>query len=165
MMGADSVAYHQATVMGRADDFPGQALAYYASRGETPLVWGGGGAARLGLNGRVTEDQYSAIYGPGGARHPATGAQLASTRRPGMELVVSAHKSVAELGVIGRAEDMHRITTPNGTRPCPTWRPSPWNGAGAGAVCGSRRQRAGWSTPTPATPPPGRGTPAPTITC
>ncbi len=109
MMGADSVAYHQATVMGRADDHPGQALAYYASRGETPLVWGGRGAARLGLNGRVTEEQYAAIYGPGGARHPATGAQLASTRRPGMELVVSAHKSVAELGVIGRPEDMHRI--------------------------------------------------------
>ena len=109
MMGADSVAYHQATVMGRADDFPGQALAYYASRGETPLVWGGGGAARFGLNGRVTDEQYAAIYGPGGARHPTTGAQLAATRRPGMELVVSAHKSVAELGVIGRAEDMHRI--------------------------------------------------------
>jgi len=31
------------------------------------------------------------------------------TRRPGVELVVSAHKSVAELGVIGRAEDMHAI--------------------------------------------------------
>ena len=70
MMGADSVAYHQATVMGRADDFPGQALAYYASRGETHLVWGGEGAARLGLNGRVTEEQYAAIYGPGGARRP-----------------------------------------------------------------------------------------------
>jgi hypothetical protein len=41
MMGADSVAYHKATVLGRADDFPGQALDYYASRGETPLVWGG----------------------------------------------------------------------------------------------------------------------------
>ncbi|MGH8990781.1 MAG: relaxase domain-containing protein, partial [Acidimicrobiia bacterium] len=109
MMGADSVSYHQATVVGRADDFPGQALAYYASRGETPLVWGGCGAARLGLNGRVIEEQYAAIYGPGGARHPVTGARLASTRRPGMELVVSAHKSVAELGVIGRAEDMHRI--------------------------------------------------------
>ena len=108
-MGADSVAYHQATVMGRSDDHPGQALDYYASRGETPLVWGGGGAARLGLNGRVTEEEYAAIYGPGGARHPATGQQLAATRRPGMELVVSAHKSVAELGVIGRAEDMHRI--------------------------------------------------------
>jgi conjugative relaxase-like TrwC/TraI family protein len=26
-----------------------------------------------------------------------------------MELVIAAHKSVAELGVIGRAEDMHRI--------------------------------------------------------
>ena len=31
------------------------------------------------------------------------------TRRPGMEIVISAHKSVAELGVIGQAEDMHRI--------------------------------------------------------
>jgi hypothetical protein len=48
MMGADSVAYHEKTVMGRADDFPGRALAYYASRGETPLVWGGAGAERLG---------------------------------------------------------------------------------------------------------------------
>ncbi len=52
MMGADSVAYHEKTVMGRADDFPGRALAYYASRGETPLVWGGAGAERLGSSGR-----------------------------------------------------------------------------------------------------------------
>src|SRR5687767_2424766 len=109
MMGADSVAYHQATVVGRADDFPGQALAYYASRGETPLVWGGSGAARLGLAGLVTEEEYAAIYGPGGARDPRTGDRLADTRRPGMELVIAAHKSVAELGVIGRAEHMHRI--------------------------------------------------------
>ena len=109
MMGANSVAYHEATVMGRADDHAGQALDYYGSRGETPLVWGGGGAARLGLNGRVTHEEYAAIYGPGGARHPRSGQRLAATRRPGMELVVSAHKSVAELGVIGRAEDMHRI--------------------------------------------------------
>ena len=29
--------------------------------------------------------------------------------RPGIELVVSPHKSVTELGVIGRAEDMHLI--------------------------------------------------------
>jgi conjugative relaxase-like TrwC/TraI family protein len=109
MMGADSVAYHQATVLGRADDFPGQTLAYYASRGETPLVWGGSGSARLGLVGRVTKEEYAAIYGPGGARHPSTDERLADTRRPGMELVISAHKSLAELGVIGRAEDMHRI--------------------------------------------------------
>ena len=32
-----------------------------------------------------------------------------SSRRPGMELVISAHKSVAQLGVIGRADDMHQI--------------------------------------------------------
>ena len=109
MMGADSVAYHEKTVMGRVDDFPGRALAYYASRGETPLVWGGAGAERLGLVGRVTEAQYRAIYGPGGACDPTTGERLVSTLRPGMELVIGAHKSVAELGVIGRAEDMHRI--------------------------------------------------------
>lgn len=43
MMGAESVAYHRSTVLGRADDHPGQALAYYASRGETPMRWGGAG--------------------------------------------------------------------------------------------------------------------------
>src|SRR3954470_5083473 len=109
MMGTESVAYHQATVVGRADDHPGQALAYYASRGETPLVWGGSGAAALGLSGAVTSEQFHALYGPGGAVDPTTGERLVRTRRPGMELVIAAHKSVAELGVIGRAEDMHKI--------------------------------------------------------
>jgi conjugative relaxase-like TrwC/TraI family protein len=109
MMGADSVAYHRETVLNRADDHPGQALAYYASRGETPLEWGGAGARALGLVGTVTEAQYVAVYGPGGAVDPTTGERLVNTRRPGMELVIAAHKSVAELGVIGRAEDMHRI--------------------------------------------------------
>jgi conjugative relaxase-like TrwC/TraI family protein len=109
MMGAESVAYHRATVLERSDDFPGQALAYYASRGETSLVWGGAGADRLGLSGAVSPDEYEAVFGPGGVRHPRTGERLVSTRRPGMEIVISAHKSVAELGVIGRAEDMHEI--------------------------------------------------------
>ena len=57
----------------------------------------------------MTDDQYAAIYGPGGACDPTTGERLVRTTRPGLELVISAHKSVAELGVIGRAEDMHRI--------------------------------------------------------
>ena len=109
MMGAESVEYHRATVLGRMDDHPGQVLAYYASRGETPLVWGGAGADALGLAGPVSDDAYEAVFGPGGARHPGTGERLVSVRRPGMELVISAHKSVAELGVVGRAEDMHRI--------------------------------------------------------
>ncbi len=109
MMGADSVAYHFANAAERADDHPGQALEYYASRGETPLSWGGSGAAALGLVGPVTKAQFTALYGPGGAVDPTTGERLVRTRRPGMELVIAAHKSVAELGVIGRAEDMHRI--------------------------------------------------------
>ena len=54
MMGADSVAYHYANAAERADDHRGQALDYYASRGETPLQWGGSGAAELGLAGAVT---------------------------------------------------------------------------------------------------------------
>ena len=109
MMGRDSVAYHQATVLGRADDHPGQSLDYYGSRGETPLVWGGAGAGRLGLDGRVTEYTYAAVFGESGATDPVTGDRLVNTTRPGMELVVSPHKSVAVLGAIGRADDMHAI--------------------------------------------------------
>jgi conjugative relaxase-like TrwC/TraI family protein len=108
-MGADEVAYHQATVVGRDDDHQGAALAYYGSRGETPLRWGGAGVARLGLAGEVTPDGYEAAFGVGGFRAPATGERLVATRRPGFELVVSAHKSVAVLGVVDRAEDMHSI--------------------------------------------------------
>jgi conjugative relaxase-like TrwC/TraI family protein len=109
MMGAESVGYHRETVLERGDDHPGAALDYYASRGETPLVWGGRGAQKLGLSGAVGEAEYDAIYGPGGAKHPASGARLVAAKRPGMELVVAAHKSVALLGIVGRAEDMHAI--------------------------------------------------------
>jgi hypothetical protein len=48
------VAYHLGTVLGRGDDDLGIGLAYYASRGETQLRWGGSGAAVLGLEGAVT---------------------------------------------------------------------------------------------------------------
>ena len=109
LMGAESVNYHRATVLGRGDDHPGQVLDYYASRGETPLVWGGSGAPKLGLTGAVTEADYDKIYGPGGACDPLTGRPLVGAKRPGLELVVAAHKSVALLGLIGRAEDMHAI--------------------------------------------------------
>jgi len=109
IMGAESVSYHRETVLGRGDDHAGQALAYYASRGETPLGWGGSGAQALGLMGAVTEAQYDAIFGLGGAVDPTTGERLVRARRPGLELVVAAHKTVALLGVVGRAEDMHKI--------------------------------------------------------
>ncbi len=109
MMGIDSVDYHRRTVLGRADDFEGGALAYYGSRGETPLEWGGRLAERLGLAGAVDDHSYEAIYGRGGARDPHLGTRLVAARRPGVELVVAAHKSVAVLGLIGRADDMHAI--------------------------------------------------------
>ena len=114
MMGADSVEYHRRTVLGRGDDFEGAALAYYASRGETPLAWGGRLAERLGLAGAVDDAGYEALFGPGGARDPHLRTRLVETKRPGVELVVAAHKSVAVLGLIGRAEDMHAILDAEG---------------------------------------------------
>jgi len=52
MMGRSSVEYHRATVLERADDHPGLALEYYASRGETPLVWGAQGPRPWGCLAR-----------------------------------------------------------------------------------------------------------------
>ena len=109
MMGVDSVGYHEHTVAGRADDPVIAAAAYYASRGETPMTWGGRGCSLLGLDGEVDLADYRAVFGVGGAHDPKTGTRLVGCRRPGLELVVSPHKSVAELGVIGRAEHMHAI--------------------------------------------------------
>ncbi len=109
MMGADSVGYHERTVLGREDDAVGNALEYYASRGETPMAWGGAGAAWLCLDGEVDIAEWRAVFGTGGARHPLSSERLVHCMRPGIELVVSPHKSIAELGVIGRAEDMHVI--------------------------------------------------------
>ena len=81
MIGAESVEYHRSTVLGRDDDHPAMALEYYASRGETPLVWGGSGRAGLGLEGAVSPGDYEAIFGIGGAREPRTGEGL--VRRAG----------------------------------------------------------------------------------
>src|SRR5262245_52796492 len=109
VMGAHSVAYHEENVLGRADDHPGQALDYYGTRGETPLRWGGAVAEQLGLSGEVTPEAFRAIFGPGGARHPATGERLVNTTKPGFEIVVSVHKSVSLLALVGRADEMQAI--------------------------------------------------------
>ena len=109
MMGIGSVGYHEHTVAARGDDPVGRALEYYSSRGETPMSWGGSGAAWLALDGEVDLADWRALFGPGGPHHPVSGERLVGCLRPGMEIVVSPSKSVAELGVIGRAEDMHPI--------------------------------------------------------
>lgn len=109
MMGSHSVAYHERTVGGRGDDPVASALDYYASRGETPMSWGGSGAALLGLEGEINLDDWRALFATGGPHHPESHERLVRCLRPGMELVISPGKSVAELGVIGRAEDMHAI--------------------------------------------------------
>jgi conjugative relaxase-like TrwC/TraI family protein len=108
-MGGDTVEYHRETVLERGDDHPGQALDYYGSRGETPLRWAGSAADGLGLSGVITAGEFDAAFAKGGFRHPVTGEKLVSTKRPGFEIVVSAHKTTAMLGVIGRADDMHAI--------------------------------------------------------
>src|ERR1039458_9276725 len=102
MMGVDSVEYHEHTVAGAWDEPVGAAATYYASRGETPMTWGGSGRGLLGLDGEVDLGDYRAVFGVGGAHDPANGRRLVGCRRPGLELVVSPSKSVAELGVIGR---------------------------------------------------------------
>jgi conjugative relaxase-like TrwC/TraI family protein len=109
MMGIDSVEYHEHTVAGRGDDPVAASGDYYSSRGETPMSWGGSGCGLLGLAGEVDLADYRAVFGIGGAHDPRTGRRLVGCLRPGLELVISPHKSVAELGVIGRAEDMHEI--------------------------------------------------------
>ena len=110
MMGAESVAYHRETIIERGDDSPRRRPSITTPRGVRPRSPGAGsGAGSLGLVGAVDNPSYDALYGPGGASDPASGERLVSAKRPGMELVIAAHKSVAELGVLGRAEDMHAI--------------------------------------------------------
>ena len=133
VMGVESVAYHEQTVLGRADDHPGRALDYYGSRGETPLRWGGAGASRLGLEGEVSPEAYRLAFGPGGFRDPLTGDQLVRTTRPGFEVVVSAHKSLSLLGVLGRADDMHAILDAETTGTMDyldAWMQAPWRPPG-----------------------------------
>ncbi len=161
MMGAESVEYHRATVLGRADDHPGMAMEYYASRGETPLVWGGSGAAALGLSGPVTAESYEAVFGAGGASDPRTGERLVHTRRPGMEVVIFGPQERGR----ARGDRPARRTctgswTPNVTPRWLTSTRSPGRWAAGAARPPKRRRRAGLSMPTPAMPPPGLATPA-----
>ena len=113
-MARETLDYHRSSVLDGADDHRGMALDYFTEGGEQRMVWGGSAAARLGLHGPVLGADYDRVYGPGGARDDR-GIRLAATRRPGLELVISLDKSVAELGVIGRTGTCMRSWMPNVT--------------------------------------------------
>lgn len=165
MMGVDSVEYHEHTVAGRGDDPVAAAADYYASRGETAMVWGGSGRGLLGLDGEVDLADYRAVFSAGGAHDPASGRRLVACLRPGLELVVSPSKSVAELGVIGRAEDMHESPTPSVTPPLNTSTVSLWRAVAGAAGLRRGSQPAVSSGRRPATRRPGPATPRSTIMC
>ncbi len=98
------------------------------------------------------------MFGAGGARQPENGERLVHCLRPGMELVVSPHKSVAELGVIGRAEDMHLVLDAERDATMAPWTRSYTSrvGGGAGRRYGCRPTAS--RGPCPATPLPGPAT-------
>ena len=103
---------------------------------------------------------------PGGFRRPAVGRRLVATRRPGFELVVAAHKSVAVLGVIGRAEDDALDPRRRDRRDAGLARRLvPGAGAAVGAGPSTARPTGGLTYAAPGTPPPGPVTRRRTTTC
>lgn len=105
MMDSEGVAYHVPTVL------PSEVVAvmHEEQTGETALRWAGAGCADLALYGPVTMSAYTAIFGPGGVRHPTSETLLVACRRPGAELVNYAPKSVAVLSACGRSGHAHAI--------------------------------------------------------
>jgi hypothetical protein len=79
------------------------------SGGWTSPRWGGAGAGCLGLAGRVSVEEYRAVFGLGGCRHPGTGRQLVGVRWPGFALSFGVHRTVAVLDVAGRTDHVHAI--------------------------------------------------------
>ena len=65
MMGAESVEYHRATVLGRADDHPGMAMS--TTRPEVRRRSSGVARQRRARPcGPVTAEGYEAVFGPAG---------------------------------------------------------------------------------------------------
>jgi conjugative relaxase-like TrwC/TraI family protein len=94
-LGVAQESYYLSTVAKGIED-------YYTGEGETPGVWMGRGAARLGLGGEVAGAELRAVLG---GVDPATGQRLAgrdgAKRVPGWDLTFSAPKSVSVLYGLG----------------------------------------------------------------
>ena len=100
-LGAQSAGYYLAEV---AQDELGvfQAERYYSGHGEAPGYWTGEAAARLGLAGQVSPEQFRAMFD---GKDPVTGELLgrahARNGRPAFDLVLRPVKSVSILWGLG----------------------------------------------------------------
>jgi conjugative relaxase-like TrwC/TraI family protein len=90
--------YEQQVAQGRDD--------YYSGRGEAPGEWIGPGAGALGLSGRVSAQQFSALLAGHEPRDPVVRLR-SSDRDPkvaALDLTFSAPKSVSVLAAVGADE-------------------------------------------------------------
>src|SRR5438270_994471 len=86
--------YEQQVAQGRDDD--------YSGRGEAPGEWAGSGARALGLEGRVSAEQFNALIAGSDPRDPS--ARLRDGPDPkvaALDLTFSAPKSVSVLFAVG----------------------------------------------------------------
>ena len=89
--------YEQQVAHGRDD--------YYSGRGEAPGEWAGAGARALGLDGRVSAEQFNALIAGSDPRDPS--ARLRDGPDPkvaALDLTFSAPKSVSVLFAVGGEE-------------------------------------------------------------
>jgi conjugative relaxase-like TrwC/TraI family protein len=89
--------YEQQVAQGRDD--------YYSGRGEAPGEWAGAGARALGLEGRVSAEQFNALIAGSDPRDPS--ARLRDGPDPkvaALDLTFSAPKSVSVLFAVGGEE-------------------------------------------------------------
>ncbi len=90
--------YEQQVAKGRDD--------YYSGRGEAPGEWVGTGAEALGLSGRVSGAQFTALLASSDPRHPERRLRSSPSnpKVAALDLTFSAPKSVSVLAAIGSDE-------------------------------------------------------------
>ena len=166
MMGAESVAYHRKHRARARRRLSGHGAGLLRVPGRDPAALGRHRRGALGLDGPVPPEAYEAIYGPGGARHPAQRGAAGDGPPAGHG---AGDLGAQERGRVGgdrpgrgHASDHGRRARRHPGLPGPG---DPPGGRPARSDGHARPRPAGWSTPTPATPPPGPGILARTIMC
>jgi conjugative relaxase-like TrwC/TraI family protein len=90
--------YEQQVAQGRDD--------YYSGRGEAPGEWVGGGGKALGLSGRVTAEQFSALVGGCDPHNPRVRLRSSDhdPKIAALDLTFSAPKSISVLAAVAPDE-------------------------------------------------------------